>query len=935
MISEWLTSPAARRVLQHWGDTRPAWLWSADGTTLVWRNDSARYFQARLKKGSWRLAGRIEPLKGQVGRLIRLGSLGRASLSRLQLLADGRPVSATCAVTPLTLDDGSLGLLAVAIDPVEGELLAAARPGQDSDSLLPPGSQYLYVDDGQIRGGTPFALYAYAPQIESEGLAPLRDGAGSIRMGGVSLEIRTFEASPHGAMLVLFLDADLSAGAGRRIDEMRADDGLTGADMLELDLPSEPLLPIGLPTPKTETPAKAEAETLNEHWVEPFEPRPDVPGLANLFDRLADDEGLYAPLTESDDTFAGPLHENVGHVAADSGPGSIAGQVAPPAAEPTLELSQDVIAAVIAYAEDELDLPVIADSQDWAEPEDAAGFPPNELETSPRVWKVIGRGFLAEAPTTQQPLETIEPASEDRVTEAADVAPSPAEVEQVSRYNFDVLSRILADRVGLDVAGATTVPAEPPPRDDSTLVSLSGDTFVLNRLPIGIMVFRDQQILFANRALTELLDYVSIDALRQAGLAAVFPSAEPSGAGPVTQLLRRDGAPVSVRARLQSVPWQGRQALMLSALSGEEPRSHEGTVVNFAALAADVHEEGFLRTDRAAVITEASLHARRVLGLAETDLQQRPLSDLVDQSELALLRDFLEQPARFAETARPSLHVRLAGGKAELLLFAEGQAGIITGYFGFVRAAHQPQQPAQRSPAADEFEPSMLGRLSRGIRRPLNTIIGFADLISSSAFGEIANPRYPDYARDIKAAGAEIAALVDELDDYARLREGRYAARPAELDLGALLESCVIRVRGQASAGRVLVRSAISERLPRIRADRASLGQAVLNLLASAIDQSPPGASVILSAQLEEDGSIAVNIRDSSERKVDLGERFVVFRDGVGKNGEALAPVRSSVGLALTRSLLAVNTCRLSVDPSGGVGLRFSMIIPADLVAEG
>ena len=154
-----------------------------------------------------------------------------------------------------------------------------------------------------------------------------------------------------------------------------------------------------------------------------------------------------------------------------------------------------------------------------------------------------------------------------------------------------------------------------------------------------------------------------------------------------------------------------------------------------------------------------------------------------------------------------------------------------------------------------------------------------------------------------------------------------------ELDLGALLESCVVRVRGQASTSRVLVRSAISERLPKIRADRASLGQAVLNLLASAIDQTPPGGSVILSAQAEDDGSISVNVRDSGERSVDLGERFVVFRDGVGKDGEALAPVRSSVGLALTRSLLAVNTCSLSVDPSGGVGTLFSLVIPADLVA--
>jgi K+-sensing histidine kinase KdpD len=142
-----------------------------------------------------------------------------------------------------------------------------------------------------------------------------------------------------------------------------------------------------------------------------------------------------------------------------------------------------------------------------------------------------------------------------------------------------------------------------------------------------------------------------------------------------------------------------------------------------------------------------------------------------------------------------------------------------------------------------------------------------------------------------------------------------------------------VRVRGQAAAAQVLVRTAISERLPHIRADRASLGQAVLNLLASAIDQTPAGGSVILSAQVEEDGAVTVNVRDSGAAGADPGERFVVFRDGVGKDGDALTPVRSSVGLALTRSLVAVNACRLSVDPAGPVGTIFSVVIPADLVA--
>src|SRR5262249_14969860 len=163
-------------------------------------------------------------------------------------------------------------------------------------------------------------------------------------------------------------------------------------------------------------------------------------------------------------------------------------------------------------------------------------------------------------------------------------------------------------------------------------------------------------------------------------------------------------------------------------------------------------------------------------------------------------------------------------GETDIVLFAEGQAGIVTGYFGFLKKRLRVTQ--QAAAPGDDIEPSILGRLSRGIRRPLNTVIGFADLIHSAAFGQIEQQPYVEYARDIRTAGLETAALVDELDEFAGLREGRYAPRPSDVDLAALLQSCVTRVRSQAGAARVLVRTAISEQLPRIHADRASLGQA-------------------------------------------------------------------------------------------------------------
>jgi signal transduction histidine kinase len=368
---------------------------------------------------------------------------------------------------------------------------------------------------------------------------------------------------------------------------------------------------------------------------------------------------------------------------------------------------------------------------------------------------------------------------------------------------------------------------------------------------------------------------------------------------------------------------------MLSASATEVRTGHEAAVRAFAELVAAQRTDGFIELTRAGIISYASAETGAILGRTEEQLVGRAIAQLVAAESQVPLRAFFERPARFAETARPAITLAGAEPSTEIALFAQGQAGVVSGYFGFVRRG-QPSLPALAAPQRDA-DPALLSRLSLGIRRPLNTVIGFADLIGSAAFGPIDNERYLEYARDIKAAGHEIASLIDELDDFARLRDGRYTARPTDIDLAALLESCVARARAQANAARVLVRSAISERLPRIRADRASLAQAILNLLASAIGETVQDGSVVLSAQTDDEGGVVVNVRDTARPAADIAERFIVFRDGVGRDGEPLGPVRSSVGLALTRALLSVNAATLSVDPVGN-GTLFSLTIPPDNV---
>ncbi|MBI4922347.1 MAG: PAS domain-containing sensor histidine kinase [Devosia nanyangense] len=885
MDAEWIKSPTARRILMHWADSRPAWLWSHDGSTLLWRNPAARYFNSRVKKHGLKLSAEAVPIKGQVSRLIRLGSVGRSSLSRVQFLAGEKPVATTCSCTPLMLGEGEAALLLVGVDPIAADVLPAAgavAADAMSEALFPPGTDYLLVAGGKAQGGSRQALATYAAGTDAQARA-IR-----VKAGADDAELLFFPAAV-GAPSIAGIRAEEDAGADEEHDL---------ADM------PEPLLPMGLPPAPEHDPRTLPPEDL----VEP-PPAEGERALSSLFDRLVEDAGLYTTLTAADEVFVAPAaSEAAAEIKAEPAP-----EPQPPA---TPAETPDLIASLIEYADD---------------PEAA---PIGEQRSH---WMITGRGFRALEPPTPVP-EPETPPPPDVVPEpeaiaTLDAAPDPETAERVSRYNFEELGRILTDRVSAD--GAATepeTPIAPRPAAPVGVINLNAETLVLNRLPLAILVFRDQQVLFANRALTDLLGHDSVESLRAAGIGSIFPAEATAGAGPVNRLVRRDGAPLPVTARLQSVSWQGRAALMLSANPAEPIRGHEGAVRAFAEIAAEARQDGFLVADRAGIVTQISGHGSVLLGRTETEIVGRPLAVLVGKADMEPLRQFLEKPARFAETARPSVVAASEDGNAQIVLFAEGQAGVVTGYFGFLSAR------ARVAPAPagdDELEPSMLGRLSRGVRRPLNTIIGFADLIRTAPPGSLDMDRIAEYAGDIRTAGLEIAVLVDELDDFTRLRDGRYAPRPSDVDLSALLESCMVRVKAQAGSARVLVRSAISERLPRIRADRASLGQALLNLLASAIDQTPIGGSVILSAQGQEDGGIAVHVRDGAQNGADLGERFVVFRDGVDKDGEQLAPVRSSVGLALTRSLLAVNACSLSVDPTIGTGTLFSLLIPPDLVAKG
>src|SRR5690606_31771791 len=156
----------------------------------------------------------------------------------------------------------------------------------------------------------------------------------------------------------------------------------------------------------------------------------------------------------------------------------------------------------------------------------------------------------ATGPETEEPDS---PPVQEQAPEPVDSEPQPETMDRVSRYNFEELSRILTDRVGREPEPYTPEHAPAARASGSPVVPLSDESLVLNRIPLGILVFRDQDIVFVNRALVDLTGHPSANAVRTAGLSAVIPTTDGAAlVGPVSQLLRADGGRVAVQARLQS-----------------------------------------------------------------------------------------------------------------------------------------------------------------------------------------------------------------------------------------------------------------------------------------------------------------------------------------------------------------------------------------------
>jgi signal transduction histidine kinase len=221
-----------------------------------------------------------------------------------------------------------------------------------------------------------------------------------------------------------------------------------------------------------------------------------------------------------------------------------------------------------------------------------------------------------------------------------------------------------------------------------------------------------------------------------------------------------------------------------------------------------------------------------------------------------------------------------------------------------------------------------LAKVSHEVRTPLNSILGFTELMLQERFGSIANARYKGYVEDIHQSGLFALSLINDLLDISKIEAGKFELDFTAVDVAEIVEECVASLQPLAKRARVVLRTSLAPTLPLVVADPRRLKQSLLNLLTNAIKFTKEGGQVIVSGSLV-GGELRVRVRDNG---VGMSKDEIAYAMQPFHQLDT-APRRQSgtgLGLPLTKALVDANRARLELASEPGVGTSADVIFAAE-----
>jgi signal transduction histidine kinase len=232
--------------------------------------------------------------------------------------------------------------------------------------------------------------------------------------------------------------------------------------------------------------------------------------------------------------------------------------------------------------------------------------------------------------------------------------------------------------------------------------------------------------------------------------------------------------------------------------------------------------------------------------------------------------------------------------------------------------------------AADRIKSEFVSHVSYELRTPLNSMLGFAQMLAEPAFGPLAE-KQREYVDDILSSGTTLRAIVDDILDLATIDAGTLELKLEPVHVREVIEQARQGVEDRLKQNGVTLDMRIAPGVDEVVADARRLTQILYNLLSNAIGFSEPGEAIRLACD-REGPMIAFTVADKGvgipeDFQETVFDRFESRTQGSRHRGAGL-------GLSIVKSLAELHGGTVSLESTPGEGTRVKVLLPLKQEAE-
>lgn len=386
----------------------------------------------------------------------------------------------------------------------------------------------------------------------------------------------------------------------------------------------------------------------------------------------------------------------------------------------------------------------------------------------------------------------------------------------------------------------------------------------------------------------------------------------------VTKPFRADHLTLTVRRALEK-QWleretrrlQEEQTRNLYTLAMEQSRMH--TIVNCMA-------DGVLVTNRNLEVVLCNPTFMRLLGPVPSLPPPGPLAAYLDDEPfLTALKDLAAEAER--EPAR-CLSQEICRGRVHLRAMTAPFFGPDMKMLGTVTIFHDVTAFKELDAMKNEF----VHMVSHELRSPMTAIKLQHEVILQGLAGEVTDKQRELLNRaQVKIQG--LIDLINESLDIAKIEAGYRQLELLPLQIGEVLQEVVDLLRVKAEGQKVTLKLSNSPDLPPVLADRRSMEEVFTNLVTNAINYSPDGGEIKVSA-VSQGGYVEVQVSDCGigiepEEIPKIFDKFYRV-----KHPRTRQIIGTGLGLALVKGIVDAHRGTVEVESRLGEGSTFRVLLP-------